>query len=47
MIGLDCNERILDTQLTAVLHSHGIRCLLTSNPADFTVFNVLEPVTPG
>src|SRR5258708_5692220 len=39
-------KRILDTQLAAVLHSNGVRRLLTSNPADFTVFSVLEIVTP-
>ena len=40
-------KRILDTRLAAVLHSHGARRLLTSNPADFTVFSVLEVVAPG
>lgn len=39
-------KRILDTQLTASLHSHGVRRLLTSNPADFAVFGVLEIVVP-
>jgi predicted nucleic acid-binding protein len=39
-------KRILDTQLAAVLHGHGVRRLLTSNPADFAVFGVLETVTP-
>jgi predicted nucleic acid-binding protein len=39
-------KRILDTQLAAVLHSSGVRRLLTSNPADFAVFGVLETVTP-
>ncbi len=39
-------KRILDTQLAAVLHSNGVRRLLTSNPADFAVFGVLETVTP-
>ena len=39
-------KRILDTQLAAVLHSNIVRRLLTSNPADFTVFSVLEIVTP-
>jgi predicted nucleic acid-binding protein len=39
-------KRILDTQLAAILHSNGVRRLLTSNPADFAVFNVLETVTP-
>lgn len=39
-------KRILDTQLAAILHTGGIRRLLTSNPADFEVFGVLETVTP-
>jgi len=39
-------KRILDTQLAAVLHVHGVRRLMTSNPADFTVFPVLETLTP-
>ncbi len=39
-------KRILDTQLAAVLHSNGVRRLLTSNPADFAVFGVLETVIP-
>jgi predicted nucleic acid-binding protein len=39
-------KRILDTQLAAILHSNGVRRLLTSNPADFAVFSVLETVTP-
>ena len=39
-------KRILDTQLAAVLHSNGVCRLLTSNPADFAVFTVLETVTP-
>jgi predicted nucleic acid-binding protein len=39
-------KRILDTQLAAVLHVGGVRRLLTSNPADFQVFGVLETVTP-
>jgi predicted nucleic acid-binding protein len=39
-------KRILDTQLAAVLHSNDVRRLLTSNPADFAVFNVLETVIP-
>jgi hypothetical protein len=39
-------KRILDTHLAAVLHSAGARRLLTSNPADFAVFGVLEAVTP-
>lgn len=39
-------KRILDTYLAAVLHTAGVRRLLTSNPADFTVFGVLETVVP-
>lgn len=39
-------KRILDTQLAAVLHVGGVRRLLTSNPADFAVFGVLDTVTP-
>ncbi|MCI0541896.1 MAG: hypothetical protein L0Z50_42410 [Verrucomicrobiales bacterium] len=31
-------KRILDTHLAAVLYTAGARRLLTSNPADFTVF---------
>jgi predicted nucleic acid-binding protein len=39
-------KRILDTHLPAILYTNGVRHLLTSNPADFTVFEVLETVTP-
>jgi predicted nucleic acid-binding protein len=39
-------KRILDTQLAAILYVGGVRRLLTSNPADFTVFGDLEIVTP-
>jgi len=39
-------KRILDTQLAAILHTGGVRRLLTSNPADFKVFCVMETVTP-
>jgi uncharacterized protein len=39
-------KRILDTHLAAVLHTNGVRRLLTSNPSDFAVFGVLETVTP-
>ncbi len=39
-------KRILDTHLAAILHTHGVRRLLTSNPADFKVFGVIEMVTP-
>jgi predicted nucleic acid-binding protein len=39
-------KRILDAHLAAVLHASGARRLLTSNPADFAVFGVLEVLTP-
>lgn len=39
-------KRILDTYLAAVCHTAGVRRLLTSNPADFAVFGVLEAVAP-
>jgi predicted nucleic acid-binding protein len=39
-------KRILDTELAAILHTSGVRRLLTSNPADFMVFNVFDVVTP-
>jgi predicted nucleic acid-binding protein len=39
-------KRILDTQLAAILHTNGVRRLLTSNPSDFAVFNVLQVITP-
>ncbi len=39
-------KRILDTHLAAVLYTSGVRRLLTANPRDFTVFGVLETVTP-
>jgi predicted nucleic acid-binding protein len=39
-------KRILDTQLAAILYCNGVRRLLTSNPAHFAVFGVLETVTP-
>jgi len=39
-------KRILDTHLAAVLHTSGVRRLLTANSADFKVFGVLETVTP-
>jgi hypothetical protein len=39
-------KRILDTHLAAVLHTSGVRRLVTSNPGDFTVFRVLEIVAP-
>jgi predicted nucleic acid-binding protein len=37
-------KRILDTQLAAELTSSGVRRLLTSNPSDFAIFNVLEVI---
>ncbi len=39
-------KRILYTYLAAVLHTAGVRRLLTSNPTDFAVFGVLETVVP-
>jgi len=39
-------KRILDTHLAAVLHTAGVHRLLTSNPADFTLFGVLDTVVP-
>jgi predicted nucleic acid-binding protein len=39
-------KRILDTHLAAILHLNGVRRLLTSNPADFTIFGVFELLTP-
>jgi predicted nucleic acid-binding protein len=39
-------KRILDTHLAAVLHTAGVRRLLTSNPGDFAIFADLECVTP-
>jgi len=39
-------KRILDTHLAAVLHTSGVRRLVTSNPGDFAIFHVLETVTP-
>lgn len=39
-------KRILDTHLAAILYTRGIHRLLTSNPDDFAIFEVLEIVTP-
>lgn len=39
-------KRILDTYLAAVLHSVGVKRLLTSNPADFSAFGVFEISSP-
>jgi predicted nucleic acid-binding protein len=39
-------KRILDTHLAAILHTSGVRRLLTSNVADFAVFGVLELIAP-
>jgi predicted nucleic acid-binding protein len=39
-------KRILDTHLSAILYTSGVRRLLTSNPADFKIFGVLQTVTP-
>ena len=38
-------KRILDTHLAAILYANGVERLLTSNPADFTIFGVLKIVT--
>lgn len=35
-------KRILDTHLAAILYTTGVRRLLRSNPADFTLFDALE-----
>jgi predicted nucleic acid-binding protein len=37
-------KRILDTHLAAILHSAGVRRLITSNPKDFSVFGVFETI---
>jgi predicted nucleic acid-binding protein len=37
-------KRILDTHLAAVLHTAGVKRLMTSNPADFTVFGTLQTI---
>lgn len=39
-------KRILDTHLAAVIHTSGVSRLITSNPSDFTVFSVLEIISP-
>ena len=39
-------KRILDTNLAAIFHTASVRRLLTSNPADFAVFDVFEIITP-
>ena len=39
-------KRILDTHLAAILYTGGVSRLLTSNPADFAIFGVLETITP-
>ena len=39
-------KRIPDTELAAILYTGGVRRFLTSNPADFTVFNFFDIVTP-
>jgi predicted nucleic acid-binding protein len=39
-------KRILDMHLAAILHTNGVRRLLTSNPADFAVFGILETIVP-
>jgi hypothetical protein len=39
-------KRILDTQLAAILHTAGVRRLLTFNPNDFKVFGVFDLLVP-
>jgi toxin-antitoxin system PIN domain toxin len=39
-------KRILDTHLAAVLHTSGVKRLLTGNSADFAIFKILEISTP-
>ena len=39
-------KRILDTHLAAVLHTAGVRRLLTSNQSDFAVFGTFEIIAP-
>jgi predicted nucleic acid-binding protein len=39
-------KRILDTHLAAIFHTAGVRRLVTSNPADFSVFKAFEIITP-
>src|SRR5258708_6886678 len=39
-------KRLLDTLLAATYKEAGIRSLLTTNPADFTVFGVFSCLTP-
>lgn len=38
-------KRILDTQYAALLHTHGVKRLLTNNADDFRVFGGFELVT--
>ena len=39
-------KRLLDTLLTATYRQAGIQSLLTTNPADFTIFGVFQCITP-
>ncbi len=39
-------KRVLDRLLAATYHRAGIQSLLTTNPADFTVFGVFTCITP-
>ncbi len=39
-------KRILDTNLAAALHLAGCKRLITSNPNDFTIFNVFDLISP-
>ena len=39
-------KRLLDTLLAATFQQAGIQSIMTTNPADFTVFGVFTCVTP-
>ena len=39
-------KRLLDTNLAAAIYVAGGRRIVTSNPTDFTVFNVFEAICP-
>jgi predicted nucleic acid-binding protein len=39
-------KRLLDTLLAATYEEAGVRSLLTTNPADFTVFGTFQCITP-
>jgi hypothetical protein len=40
-------KRLLDTFLAATYHQAGIHSILTTNPADFSVFGVFTCITPN